>query len=320
MRRKLLQCSASSRAVLDYLVYLRHQRPQLFIGIAAAYVMLVALIAIALVGIGGQDDPETSLSTVSQQPQAAVSTTSESQPTVRLVPDSGSDDPAAGVAESSPQTAEQAAQADAGAESVALPTLSEVLNESYRESELIYGSDGSEGSLLPIDNGVVPSSGPRFETHWELILPSAGIQAAVVQVGLTPDGAMGSTDNPFVIGWLSRSASPGEPGNALLGGHRDYQDRDGNVDVGVCWQLDQTRVGDQLIMHNQSTDRYYVFDVVDTATIRPESEEAVRYLRQTQEPVVTLITCSGAFDRETHSYAERIVVVALLNAVATPDA
>ena len=203
---------------------------------------------------------------------------------------------------------------------VALRSLSDVLGERLDESELIYGSDGSEGSILPLDNGVVPSSGPRFETSWELIVPSAGIRAAVVRVGLTPDGAMGSPDNPFVVGWFNRSAVPGELGNALIGGHRDYQDRAGNIDVGVCWKLDQTRVGDHLIMHDQSNRRYYVYDIVDIASVRPDSSEAVRYLSQTRESVVTLITCSGDFDDETHSYAERIVVVALLNTVAAPDA
>ena len=201
-----------------------------------------------------------------------------------------------------------------------LRRLSEVLRDQIDDSNLQYGSDGSEGSILPLDNGVVPSSGPRFDTHWELILPSAGIRAAVVQVGLTPDGAMGSPDNPFVVGWFNRSAPPGDLGNALLGGHRDYQDRDGNIDIGVCWELDETRVGDQLIMFDQSQDRYYVYDIVDKATIRPDSTEAVKYLSQTRESVVTLITCSGDFDEETHSYEERIVVVALLNAVAAPDA
>ena len=41
-------------------------------------------------------------------------------------------------------------------------SLSEVLGTSVDESTLIYGSDGSEGGILPIDNGVVASSGPAL--------------------------------------------------------------------------------------------------------------------------------------------------------------
>ncbi len=217
-------------------------------------------------------------------------------------------------------TSGEAADPSAPADSIALQQLSDVLREPLDESALVYGSDGGEGAILPIDNGVLPSSGQRFATDWELILPSAGIRASVVQVGLTPHGAMGSPDNPFVVGWFNRSAAPGRPGNALLGGHRDYQDLSGNVDVGVCWELNKTQVGDQLIMFEQSSDRYLVYDIVETASIRPESLEAARFLSQTRESVVTLFTCSGEFDAETHSYSERIVVVGLLTAVAAPDA
>ena len=73
-------------------------------------------------------------------------------------------------------------------------------------------------------------------------------------------------------------------------------------------------------MFDESQTRYYVYDIVDKATIRPDSKEAIRYLSQTRESVVTLITCSGDFDEQTNSYEERIVVVALLSAVARPGA
>ena len=219
-------------------------------------------------------------------------------------------------------TGERVSVADAASavQHVSLPRLSEVLDDRWDSEALVYGGDGTQGGLLPIDNGVVLSSGPRFATDWELILPSAGIRAAVVRVGLTADGAMGSPDNPFVVGWYRGSPEPGESGNVLLGGHRDYEDRDGNVDVGVCWELDRTSVGDQMIVHDRGAERYFVYEVVDTAEIRPASDAAARYLSQTLEPVVTLLTCSGSFDPETHSYDRRLVVVGLLRAVAAPDA
>ncbi len=223
-------------------------------------------------------------------------------------------------ASSADQDQQDAAASETVEPEIVVRPLSEVLRADLNEASLLYGSDGAEGGILPLDNGVVPSSGPRFNTSWEVILPSAGIRASVVQVGLTPSGEMGSPDNPFVFGWFNRSAVPGEPGNALLGGHRDYEDVDGNIDVGVGWELDEPRVGEQLIMRNAATNRYYVYDIVETATISPDSPEAIRYLSQTRESVVTLITCAGDFDEETHSYAERIIVVALLSAVAEPDA
>ena len=311
MQRNLHGVSGWCYDLIWYLADLRHQQPRLFLAIIAAVVALVVLILVPVLGLGGGGDPQRTQSHWTDRPAQA----DESERGVRYVPYNGLTQ---SQSQSDPDS--DALPALPSEPSVPLPQLSDVLTERFNDADLIYGSDGSEGSILPLDNGVVPSSGPRFDTHWEIILPSAGIRAAVVQVGLTHDGAMGSPDNPFVVGWFNRSAIPGQLGNALLGGHRDYQDRDGRVDVGVCWKLDETRVGDQLIMFDQAASRYYVYDIVDIATIRPDSEEAVKYLSQTRESVVTLITCSGDFDDDTNSYEERIVVVALLNAVATPDA
>jgi len=298
--------------LLWFVADLSERRPGLLLGLIAGF---VALVVFALVTVVALSDGASNRQGASPSPERSVTAADESEPPVRYVAYNG-------LAHQQSQEAASAEASSAGTEQpgVALRTLSDLLRDRLDDSELIYGSDGSEGSILPLDNGVVPSSGPRFQTQWQLILPSAGIRAAVVQVGLTPDGAMGSPDNPFVVGWFNRSALPGETGNALLGGHRDYQDRDGNIDVGVCWKLDETRVGDQLIMFDESQNRYYVYDIVDKATIRPDSKEAIRYLSQTRESVVTLITCSGDFDEQTHSYEERIVVVALLSAVARPDA
>ena len=313
MLRTLQEASGWCYDLLWYIADLRYQRPRLFAGIVASFLLLVALVLIPILGFGSASGPSTSHA--SAWPDSNGESVGDGSREVRYVPYNG-------LANSDEENIEdpRGLPAEPGEPRVVLPKLSEVLEEDFNDSDLIFGSDGTEGSILPLDNGVVPSSGPRFSTSWELILPSAGIRAAVVQVGLTPDGAMGSPDNPFVVGWFNRSAIPGEPGNALLGGHRDYQDRDGHVDVGVCWKLDETRVGDQMIMFDHATDRYYVYGVVDIAHIDPDSKDAVKYLSQTRESVVTLITCSGDFDEDTHSYDERIVVVGLLNAIAEPDA
>ena len=291
---------------------LRYRQPWVVASLVVLLLSLVLVVSILVLSLESSGPPQ---GTASEWPSRDGTSEDDSSQSVRYVAYSG-------LAHSQPKQdgSSYAIRVQPSARDLVLPSLSELLGERLDESKLVYGSDGSEGSILPLDNGVVPSSGPRFDTSWELILPSAGIRAAVVEVGLTPDGAMGSPDNPFVVGWFDRSAVPGQLGNALLGGHRDYQDREGNVDVGVCWKLDETRVDDQLLMFDQSTNRYYVYDIVEIANIRPESKEAVKYLSQTRESVVTLITCSGDFDDETHSYAERIVVVALLKAVAAPDA
>ncbi len=304
----MLQLLRSSLAwcydLLWFLSDLRYSQPRLFAALIVLTIgLFVAAPALALT-LGGSSDRGSVADAGLSEPRHLAK--SEGRQYVAY----------GGLANSESEPGDEATQVESPEPTVMVRNLSEVLRDNFEENDLIYGSDGSEGSILPLDNGIVPSSGPRFDTTWEIILPSAGIRAAVVQVGLTPNGAMGSPDNPFVFGWFNRSAIPGQQGNALFGGHRDYEDVEGNIDVGVGWEMDETRVGDQLIMRNAATDRYYIYDVVETATIKPDSSDAVRYLSQTRESVVTLITCSGDFDEDTHSYEDRIVIVALLTAVA----
>lgn len=196
-----------------------------------------------------------------------------------------------------------------------LPALDDVLIEKIDRSSMKYGGNGEAGAILPIDNGVVPSSGPRFATTWELWVPSARIYATVNKVGRTPGGAMGAPDNPDVIGWLHSSAAPGEAGNSLMVGHRDYTDINGRVGYGVCWELDKSRLGDAIIVIDTDNALAYVYEIIEKVTIDPKDSDSLDYLRQTEEPVVTLITCNGSFDVNTHSYSHRLVLVGLLRHV-----
>ena len=198
--------------------------------------------------------------------------------------------------------------------------LDDVLTDRIEDDKLRHGTDGLEGGILPIDNGVVVSSRPEQRTTWELIVPSASLKSAIVRVGLTPTGAMGSPDYPYVIGWLDSSAEPGAVGNLLLAGHRDFEDKDGNVGTGVCWELVNTAVGDQMIVRDSESDIYYVYTVTEAVTVNPRDRAARKYLRNSDERIITLITCEGSFNAETHQYSHRRVVVGVLSAVASPDA
>ena len=235
---------------------------------------------------------------------------------------SGAQQPAASDQEQ-PQAEQAQSEADSEPLTVAgrvVEPLHSVLIDEFDEADLKHGTDGAEGGILPIDNGVVVSSGPDHETTWELIVPSASLKGAIVRVGHTRTGAMGSPDNPYVIGWLDSSAAPGDTGNTLLAGHRDFEDMDGNVGTGVCWELVNTAEGDQMIVRDNSSDIYYVYTVTEAVTVNPRDRSSARFLQDADEPMITLITCTGSFNAETHQYSHRFVVVGVLTAVASPDA
>ena len=184
-------------------------------------------------------------------------------------------------------------------------------------SNFRYGLEEERGAILPIDNGIVPSSGPNHTTTWQLLLPTARIHADIVSLGRTPRGAIGAPDNPFVVGWFNISAAPGEPGNSILAGHRDYEDIDGNVGSGVCWELDRVETGDQMVVRDAERSIAFVYEIIEKVVLDPNQPDSARYLADTEEPIITLITCTGSFNPTTHNYSHRLVIVGLLQATAS---
>ncbi len=336
--------------MLDRVRDLWAERPLLVALAGIAPVAFTITLLVLFLAVGGGDASQTQQQMTSQQalPSDQANVANErsdavgesSQPDVIAIvrdkqsqqqqrqPQSDSDDapPAGEQPASSPANAPPSAEQDqaqsvlravAGFEVISLNDLTE---DDLTPSTLKHGSDGSEGAILPLGNGIVRSSGPRHETRWELIIPSAGLRSSVVALGRTPSGAMGSPDNPYVIGWLDSTTAPGKVGNALLAGHRDYEDVDGNIGTGVCWELNNTDEGDFMLIWDDEQNIYYVYTVTEALTLDPTNPDAARYLRNTDVPVITLITCTGSFNTETHRYSHRLVVVGELAAVAEPDA
>ena len=185
----------------------------------------------------------------------------------------------------------------------------------FNEEELVLGGPGEAGAILG-GPGIVRSSGVDRQTPWEFLLPSAKIRADIVRVGLTRSNALGAPDNPDVIGWWESGPAPGEAGNVLLDGHRDFTDTDGNVGTGVCWLLPETTAGDFAIVRDNAAEVNYVYTVIETASVVWDSPEGLGYLRPRTEPILTLVTCEGSFDEEALNYSNRRIVVAELTDVA----
>ena len=183
---------------------------------------------------------------------------------------------------------------------------------------LIHGGPGEQGAILA-GPGIVRSSGADRRTDWELIVPSAQIRAPVAKVGVTPRNLLGAPDNPEIIGWWEDGPAPGEDGNVLMDGHRDYRDIFENVGFGVCWLLTETRPGDLIIVRDISDGRAYVYTVSEIHSVDWDDPSGDRFLRSSDDPILTLVTCEGAFDEENHNYSQRRVVVAELTDRVAPS-
>ena len=202
----------------------------------------------------------------------------------------------------------------AAGESFTTTTLPE-----FDPEALIHGGEGADGAILA-GPGIVPSSGFDRRTDWELIIPAAQLRAPLVRIGVTADNFLGAPDNPEVIGWWADGPAPGESGNVLLDGHRDFSDVNDNVGFGVCWLLPEVRPGDAMIVRDVRDGRAFVYTVREIHSVAWNDPEGGRFLRPSDQPIVTVVTCEGSFDGDANNYSDRRVVIGDLTDRVAPSA
>ena len=298
--------------------------------VVAPIVFGIVFAAIWLIASGGGGSLTTAQVDRADAPApTVVQVTSEPEQSAPAAPAAENGEAAGQAAGSDPQQASSADQSDQAGSGQSgpvadeqpqvepMPTLEDVLVSPIDDSSFRYGIEEERGAILPIDNGIVPSSGPKHQTSWEMLLPAARIRADIVSLGRTPRGAIGAPDNPFVVGWFDLSAAPGEQGNTILAGHRDYEDIDGNVGAGVCWELDRVKVGDQVVIRDAEQNLAWVYAVTESVVVDPYDPDSVRYVADTSDAIITLITCTGSFDPSTHTYSHRLLIIAQLQATAS---
>jgi len=137
-----------------------------------------------------------------------------------------------------------------------------------------------------------------------LIVDSLGISSApIIDVGVESNGEMeipGATE----IGWYRFGPTPGEPGSAVLAAHIAFNGRDG-----VFRDLDEVEVGDivEVLYDDGSTSR---FQITVTAQYAKDELPVDRIFSKDGDPVLTLITCGGDFNRSLRSYSDNVVAYA----------
>jgi sortase (surface protein transpeptidase) len=134
-------------------------------------------------------------------------------------------------------------------------------------------------------------------------IPSVGIDAEVVGVGLQDDGAM-ETPDFGLAGWYTEGPRPGASGPSVVVAHVDS-----TAGPDVFYRLKDLRPGAEIHIdrhdgstatwvsgHSEQTDK----DALPIDEIWPH----------TREPVLRLITCGGTFDRSTGHYRDNLIVYA----------
>ena len=137
-----------------------------------------------------------------------------------------------------------------------------------------------------------------------LKIPAINVDAAVEQVGLTPDGAMDAPKDYANTAWYMLGPRPGEVGNAAIDGHVDS-----TTGTAVFWDLPKLTPGDVIIVvGSDGVERR--FRVTAVETYLRDAVPLARVFGPTTAVRLNLITCDArsAFDRARGTYAGNVVV------------
>lgn len=107
------------------------------------------------------------------------------------------------------------------------------------------------------------------------------------------------------IAWMGDTSWPGLGGNTGLAGHLDLA----TGQDGPFWNLDDLEAGDEVFLYTEQ--KMYTYQVREQKVV---SDADLSIVAQTQEPIVTLITCTG-WDPDIQAYLQRLVVIADLKSV-----
>jgi LPXTG-site transpeptidase (sortase) family protein len=142
-------------------------------------------------------------------------------------------------------------------------------------------------------------------TPLRLRIPSIGVDAPVAGVGLLQDGSMGAPNNLWTSSWLSSSARPGQPGSAVIAGHR------GIGTQALFSHLENVRPGDRIHVSDASGGEL-VYEITRVASMDLSVATQLQVFGPTSQQQLVLITCYGQYSRSTSTYDHRLVVFSRL--------
>jgi sortase (surface protein transpeptidase) len=156
-------------------------------------------------------------------------------------------------------------------------------------------------SLRFSDLEPVPA-GPR---PLRLDIPALGVRAPIIPVGIRAAGAMEVPRDVATVGWYRFGPSPGRTGSALLVGHVDSRVQG----AGVFYRLSEAEPG-AVVRVRLSGGQSETFEVVSRSLV-PKDRLPRPIFARNGDPMLTLVTCGGSFDRAAGAYTHNVLVGAV---------
>lgn len=153
----------------------------------------------------------------------------------------------------------------------------------------------------------VPADHPR-----QLHIPSIGVDANILSLGVLDDGSMAAPATGWDIGWYDQSSLPGTDKGALL--------LDGHVNntlgtPGVLFKLHTMQAGDVITV--ERGDKTFVdYEVVrvEQKAIKDVDMTSMMKSAEPGKQGLNIITCGGTYDHAKQTFLDRILVYAAAKA------
>ncbi len=136
-----------------------------------------------------------------------------------------------------------------------------------------------------------------------LVIPTIGVDAPVINVGLTSSGAVDTPKGPSEVAWYQLGPRPGAEGSAVITGHfGTWRDGSGSV----FDDLNKLKMGDKIYLKDDAGAEL-VFKVIESKMYQPNQSPA-EVFNKTGGAFLNLITCQGDWLANQKTYNQRLVI------------
>jgi LPXTG-site transpeptidase (sortase) family protein len=154
-------------------------------------------------------------------------------------------------------------------------------------------------SIAKIEQPITPEQGAPLR----LSVPGINVDAAVMSVGLTSDGAMDIKKDPSEVAWYNLGPRPGSVGSAVIAGHYGWENGKGSV----FNELHTLKSGDVIFVQDDKGG-VASFKVRESRSYDPNADATSIFRSDDGKSHLNLITCEGMWNSPLQTYSQRLVV------------
>lgn len=136
-----------------------------------------------------------------------------------------------------------------------------------------------------------------------LKIPIIGVDSAIEDALITPDGRMDVPAGSVNVAWFSLGPHPGRVGSAVIGGHFGIREK---IPF-VFYNLDKLKIGDKVYIVDDKG-KTLTFEVKKIKSFNRNDDSTSVFTSGDGLAHLNLITCEGIWNKVNDSYPQRLVV------------